>query len=178
MKNDVLKQYVSARRALLQEKAQLEARLEQLNHALGQTLDQAPPAVAVISKSPTRTVRRVKRGISMKAAVLEVTKGHPMTKPEIMAAIQKLGFRSASEKPVRMLDNLLYGKKPRFKNDDGRFSPLARTARKAGTKTVAKAARPPKKRKMSAAAKAALSVAAKARWAKIKAAGGRKLKAV
>ena len=124
MKNDNLKQYVSARKALLQEKVQLEGRLQQLNQALGQALDQAPPAVAVIAKSPTRTVRRVKRGISMKAAVLEVTTGNPMTKP------------------------------------------------------VAKAAKPPKKRKMSAAAKAALSVVAKARWAKIKAAGGKKLKAV
>ena len=178
MKTDILTQYTSARKALLQEKAQLEARLDQLNQALGQTLDQAPPAVAVISESPTRTVRRVKSRISMKAAVLEVTKGNPLTKPEILAAVQKLGYRSASEKPVRMLDNLLYGKKPRFKNDDGRFSPLARTARKAGTKPVAKAAKPPKKRKMSAAAKAALSVAAKARWAKIKAAGGKRLKAV
>jgi len=163
MKNDILKQYVSARSALLQEKAQLEARLQQLNHALGQTPDQVPPAVAVIPKSPTRTVRRVKRGISMKAAVLEVTAGNPMTKPEILAAIQKLGFRSASEKPVRMLDNLLYGKNPRFKNDEGKFSPPVRTARATGTKLVAKAAKSPKKRKMSAAAKAALSVVAKAR---------------
>ena len=124
MKTDILQQYVSAHSALLHEKAQVEARLRQLNHALGQTLDQALPEVAVISKSSTRTVRRVKRGISMKAAVLEVTTGNPMTKP------------------------------------------------------VAKAAKPPKKRKMSAAAKAALSVVAKARWAKIKAAGGKKLKAV
>ena len=123
-KTDSLTPYTSARKALLQEKAQLEGRLQQLNHALGQTLDQALPEVAVISKSSTRTVRRVKRGISMKAAVLEVTKGNPMTKP------------------------------------------------------VAKAAKPPKKRKMSAAAKAALSAAAKPRWAKIKAAGGKRLKAV
>jgi len=177
MKNDILKQYVSARSALLREKAQLEGRLERLNQALGQALDQASPAVAVVPKPPTRTVRRVKRGISMKTAVLEVTKGNPMTKPEIMAAIQKLGFRSASEKPMRMLDNLLYGKNPRFKKDNGKFSPLTRTVRKAGTKLVAKASKPTKKRKMSAAAKAALSLVAKARWAKIKAAGGRKLKA-
>jgi len=139
MKTDILTQYTSARKALLQEQAQLQARLQQINQALDQPLDQAPPAVAVIPKSPPRTVRRVKSRISMKAAVLEVTKGNPLSKPEILAAIRKLGFRSASDKPVRMLDNLLYGKNPRFKKDNGRFRPLAETLRTAGTKPVAKA---------------------------------------
>jgi len=51
-----------------------------------------------------------------------------------MAAIQKLGFRSASKKPLQLLDNLLYGRNPRFKNDNGRFSPMGTATREAGTK--------------------------------------------
>jgi hypothetical protein len=114
----------------------------------------------------------------MKAAVIQVTTGHPMTKPEIMAAIQKLGFLSKSEKPLRMLDNLLYGKNPRFKNDNGRFGPMGTSTRAAGTKPATKVGSPTRKRKVSAAGRTKLSALMKARWAKIKKAGGKRLKAV
>jgi hypothetical protein len=171
MKTDILQQYVSARKALLHEKRQLEGRLQQINHALGQAC-----SAVTVAPTPVAPIRRHTRSlISMKAAVIQVTTGHPMTKPEIMAAIQKLGFRSASEKPARMLDNLLYGKNPKFRNDKGRFSPLSKAAGAARPKP---ATRPSRKRKVSAAGRAKLAALMKARWAKIKKAGGRKLKAV
>jgi hypothetical protein len=129
MKHDILQQFVSAHSALLDEKAQVEARLRQINQAL----EQAPPAVALTPKPVARIPRRRRSPISMRAAVVQVTTGNPMAKPEIMAAIQKLGFRSKSEKPVRMLDNLLYGKNPRFKRENGRFSPMGTATRAAGS---------------------------------------------
>jgi hypothetical protein len=92
-----------------------------------------------------------------------------------MAAIQKLGFRSAPKNPINSLSTLLYGKNPKFRNDNGRFSPMGTATRAAGTKP---ATRPSGKRKVSAAGRARLSALTKARWAKIKKAGGRKLKAV
>ena len=97
----------------------------------------------------------------MRAAVVQVTTGNPMTKPEILAAIQKLGFRSKSEKPVRMLDNLLYGKNPRFKRENGRFSPMGTATRAARPKPAT--VKPSRKHKMSAAGRARLSAAIKAR---------------
>ena len=114
----------------------------------------------------------------MRAAVLQVTTGHPMTKPEIMAAIQKLGFRSASKNPMSSLSPLLYGKNPRFRNENGRFSPMITTTGSAEAKRTPKAVMPAKKRKVSAAGRARLSALTKARWAKIKKAGGKRLKAV
>jgi hypothetical protein len=172
MKNDILQQYVSARQALLDEKAQVEARLRQITRALSE----APSAVTVAPK-PVAPIPRRRRGpISMKAAVIQVTSGHPMTKPEIMAAIQKLGFRSASKNPINSLSTLLYGKNPKFRNDNGRFSPLTRATGAAGAKRAT--VKPSGKRKMSAAGRAKLSALIKARWAKIKKAGGKRLKAV
>jgi hypothetical protein len=174
MKTDILKQYVSARRALLREKARLEARSHQINQALAEA--PAPPTVTPKRAAPT--ARRTRSPISMRAAVIRATAGHPLTKPEILAAIQELGFRSTSKKPARMLDNLLYGRNPRFKNDQGRFSPLGAIAGSSRVKPVTKTAKPSGKHKMTAAGRAKLSALIKARWAKIKKAGGKKLRAL
>jgi len=174
MNTDILQQYVSARNALLDEKAQTESRLQQLNQALTGT-----PVVQAVAPKPVEKVPRQTRSpISMRAAVVQVTTGHPMTKPEILAAIQNLGFRSASKKPRRRLDNLLYGKNPRFKRENGRFSPMGTATGAAEAKRTAKAVMPTVKRRVSAAGRARRSALTKARWAKIKKAGGRKLKAV
>jgi hypothetical protein len=173
MKTNILKQFLSLRKALHQEKAQLEARLQQIGHALAG----APSVLAVPTGPPTRAIRRIRNPISMRAAVIQVTAGHPMTKPEIMAAIQKLGFRSASKKPLTSLSTLLYGKNPRFKNENGKFSPWRTATRAAGRKPVRKAAKPSGKPKISAAGRAKLSALIKARWAKIKKAGGKTLQA-
>ena len=156
MKTDSIQQYVSARNALLDEKTQIEARLQQINQALGE----APSAETVTSKPVARIPRRRRSPISMRAAVVQVTSGHPMNKPEIVEAIQKLGFRSASKNPMSSLSTLLYGRKPRFKNEDGRFSPMSGGAGAAGAKRTAKAVMPTKKRKVSAAGRARLSALA------------------
>jgi len=171
MKPNILDQYLSLRKALHRERAQLEARLEQINRALSDT--SAAPTAS--TKPLTRAVRRIKNSISMKAAVIEATTGHPMTKQEILEAIQKMGFRSASKNPMASLSTLLYGKNPRFKNVNGRFSALSPARGAARTEPAAKAVKPSRKRKMSAAGRARLSALAKARWAKIKKAGGKRL---
>jgi hypothetical protein len=171
MKTDIFQQYVSAHSALLHEKTQVEALLRQINQAL----DHAPSAVTATPKPVAPIPRRRRSPISMRAAVLQVTTGNPMTKPEILAAIQKLGFRSASKNPINSLSTLLYGKNPKFRNDNGRFSPMVTATRAARPRP---ATRPSRKRKVSAAGRAKLSALTKARWAKIKKAGGRKLKAV
>ena len=173
MNTDILKKYLSLRQALQQEKAQLEARLNEINTALAA----APSDVNVEPQRARPVQRRTKNRVSMRAAVIRVTTGRPLTKPEILQAIQKEGFRSASRKPMASLSTLLYGKNPKFKNENGRFSPLGAAAGLSPVKPAPKAAKPVPKRKMSRAGRAHLKALAKARWAKIKKAGGNTLKA-
>jgi hypothetical protein len=125
MKNDHLKLYVTARQKLLKEKATLESRLAQLNRALA--LEPAPEAPA--SKAPARAAgrgkspaKRVKNAMSLKAAVIKVTTGKPLTKKEILAALQKLGYRFNSDMPLNSLNTVLYTGKV-FKNQDGKYGP-------------------------------------------------------
>jgi hypothetical protein len=170
--DNILKQYVSVRKALIDEKARLESRLEEINQVLGET-----PSVPAVPLEAVGRRRRVRGPMSMKAAVIKVTTGHPMTKPEIMAAIRELGYRSSSKKPTRMLDNVLYGRNPRFRNEDGRFSPIITGGRSAEMTQMAEATGRSRRRRMSAAGRARLSLLLRRRWAKVKRTGGRSLKA-
>lgn len=131
MKLDALKQFTILRAQLTQERQRLAARLEEIDRVLGDHAGSAPtlkaPRVQIRNpRAPTRRTRgikRVKNPISLKKAVVKVTTKNPLTKPEILAAIQKLGWTTTSKKPQKMLDVLLYGKKPKFKNQGGKFSP-------------------------------------------------------
>lgn len=128
MKIDKLKQYVALRDSLLDEKAQLEARLEQINKALGKDsiasvspVKPVKPAKRV--KAPVSAKRkRAKNPMSLKEAVRKVTSERPMTKKEILSAIQKLGYRFSAADPMNSLNVVLYTK-GLFRNDNGKFSP-------------------------------------------------------
>ena len=88
--------------------------------------------------------------------MLQLTSKRPMTKQEILSEVEKLGYRFIAKDPVNSLNTVLYGKKPKFKHAGGKFSPMGAQAK----------AKP--KRKMSAAARAKISAAATARWARLK----------
>lgn len=53
----------------------------------------------------------------------KVTTKNPLAKLEILAPVQKLGWKTTSKKPSKLLDTLLYGQNPKFKNWNGKFSP-------------------------------------------------------
>lgn len=64
--------------------------------------------------------------MSLRKAIIQVTTGNPLTKPEILEAVKKLGYKFNTKKPMDSLGTLLYKKKAgrkQFKNDNGRFSP-------------------------------------------------------
>ena len=64
--------------------------------------------------------------MSLREAVLKVTAEKPLTKPEIMEAVKKLGYEFNTKKPMDSLGTLLYKKRDGrnlFKNENGRFSP-------------------------------------------------------
>lgn len=126
-KTDSLKQYVELRKALLTEKTKLEARLAQINEALGsQQQAEAPtskepsPAAAEPTASGARS--RVRNSISLRTAAIQVTKAEPLSKAQILAAVKKLGYKFGVSDPIPSLNTVLYTK-PKFKNVDGKFSP-------------------------------------------------------
>jgi hypothetical protein len=118
-----------------------------------------------------------------------------MTKQEIHDAVVRLGYRFKSKDPFNVLGVVLYGKKPRFRNEGGRFSPegspaswaanngrrgmseegrariaaaqRARWAKQKGPDGARKA-----KRRMSAEGRARIAAAARARWARERAKAG------
>ncbi len=144
MKTNPLQQLTALRRSLVAERDELTARLRELNAALG---DESAPAAgapvaaarrgrkpkalvaavasvaAPAAKAGARRGRRAKNGLSLKEAVIQVTGKSGLTKAEILSAVAKIGYKFTSKNPANSLGTLLYGKNPKFKNKDGKFSP-------------------------------------------------------
>ena len=118
MKVDSVKQFVALRAALTQEKARLESRLAEINRALGN-------GVATASKrSPVQGRPRAENSMSLREAVARVTKNKPLTKPEILKAIQKIGYKFTAKDPMNSLNVVLYTPGNFKNNGDGTFSAL------------------------------------------------------
>ena len=60
--------------------------------------------------------------MSLKEAVLEALGSGKKTKQEILDAVGRSGYKFTTSNPLNSLGVILYGKKPRFKNDNGYFS--------------------------------------------------------
>ena len=124
MKVDAVKQFVALRAALTTEKARLEGRLAQIDRALGQaSVGQQPVPAAKPAPSFRRPPTRANNSVSLKEAVITVTKNKPLTKQEILKAIKKNGYRFTAKDPMNSLNATLYTK-GNFKNANGKFSPL------------------------------------------------------
>ncbi len=132
MKLDSLKKFVSLRESLQKEKASLEERLAQIDAALG-VASSVVAAPARSAKSAPRAkaagkARRVKGGrggneMSLRDAVLKATSEKPLTKEEILKAVDKLGYTFNTKNPLASVNVALYSKK-QFKQVDGKFSPV------------------------------------------------------
>ncbi len=124
MKTDALKQYIHLRDALLKEKAGLEARLAQIHKALGGGAIAVTKAAATnparAAKAPGR--KHAKNKLSLKDAVTQSIEGKELTKPEILEAIKKAGYKFATKDPMNSLNVLLYSGKVFKKVGDGKFS--------------------------------------------------------
>src|SRR5688572_1963027 len=86
MKTDLLQEYISLQAALRQERENLVARLQEIDGALGQ------PSSIGISAPPGARRGHGSNPISLKSAVLQVTANRPMTKNEILEAVERLGY--------------------------------------------------------------------------------------
>jgi hypothetical protein len=131
MRIDLLKKFVSMREALTAEKATLETRLAQINDALAIAAEPgvapAPsrPAAATATVERQRRVvgrRRAENQLSLREAVLQVTRGKAMTRQEILEGVKKLGYKFTAKDPLNSLSTLLYTTKA-IKNYGGKFGP-------------------------------------------------------
>ncbi len=113
---DIIKQFLSSRDSLQQEKAALENRLTQINRALS-TQTNAAPTVAPKRKAAARVVNK----LSLREAIVQATQAKALSKLEILAAVKKLGYRFATKDPMNSLGATLYNPK-KFKNTGGKFT--------------------------------------------------------
>jgi len=171
MKMNNVRKYIDLRDSLAREKAKLEERLAQINEALGHSM--SAPAEASAPVPPLPAARRGGRrsgkgGLSLRDAVLQATAKAALTKQEILNAIHAIGYRFSTKNPLNSLGVILYGKKPRFKNQDGRFSPVGGASAPASSSADSLPVLR-KRPKLSREARERIAAAQRARWAKVKA---------
>ena len=169
MRSNNLQQFVKLRRELTEERATLQSRLQQINEALGEMpLPSLSPIQGATGKpqSARRGRKSVGGGQSLRDHVLAALQGGALTKEEVLAAVQKRGYKFSTKNPLNSLGVILYGKKPRLNRANGKFS-IARGA--AGPSSNESKPGRRGKRTMSPEARARIAAAQRARWAKQKA---------
>ncbi len=114
---DCLKQYLEIHDDLMRERASMEERIRQIDGVLAAGLPGSPKAGALASPR-----KRVKNKMSLRDAVLQVTKKKALSKQEILEQIEEIGYRFTSTSPINSLNAVLYSK-GQFKNQKGKFSP-------------------------------------------------------
>lgn len=110
-----LDKFTKAREALLAEREQLQSRLAQIEQALSLNGSHSPAPAR-----PRRPVQQ-RNAMSLRAAVAQVTRAKALSKPEILAAVQKLGYRFTTSDPLNSLSALIYSKDSPVKNEGGKF---------------------------------------------------------
>jgi hypothetical protein len=165
MKNDIVSKYITLREGLTKEKQQLEERLSRINEALGES-------EGFGGAGASRGRGRPPGGsgtLSLREAVLQATGKRSMTKQEILDEVQRLGYRFSTSNPANSLGTILYGKNPRFKNENGYFS-LASGSGGGGGGQPAQGAKAGafarKRRTLSPEARARIAAAQRERWAR------------
>lgn len=126
MNKNPLKQFAALREAMLNRKVEIENELSALNAALGGPGESRPPVAkpvkAAFAKVPKGPRKRAENALSLLEAVLNVTKEKPLSKPDILIAVGKLGYTFSAKSPLNSLNTLLYTNKG-IKKTDGKFGP-------------------------------------------------------
>jgi hypothetical protein len=165
MRIDTLEQFVTLRRQLTEERSALETRLRQINEALGEI---SPPSLSALagatpfSGGARRGRRAAGGGPSLRELVLDILKGGPKTKEELLATVQQRGYKFSTGNPMNSLGVILYGKNPKLRRVEGRF---ALPAGFSAGGTVPSKAGQAGKRGISAEGRARIAQAQRARWA-------------
>lgn len=120
MKRSSIKQFLKLHHQLESERADIIARLQQVEAALGAS--EAVLPWTATRKTPVTKRKRAKNELSLKEALVQAVKGKSLTKEEILAAVQKLGYQFITKNPLNSMNVVLYGKQPKFKRQNGKFS--------------------------------------------------------
>lgn len=203
MKIDNLEQYINVREALIQEKAELEARLSRIQEALGEVAETATTSTqnrqrqqpaAASHGGPRRGRPPVGGGQSLREVVASVLQNStPLTKQEVLERVVRTGYKFTTKNPLNSLGVILYGKGNGFTRENGRFSLQGGSRAKGSNGTGsysssngtsasgttqspgAKTSQGGSGRKMSDEARARIAAAARARWKKAKSEGKSRL---
>lgn len=165
---DLLQEYHALRAALSKERVAIENRLKEINRALGGSDGTSAAAAPSLRKAgrPAGRVARAENQMPLREAVLKVLTATPVSRQELLAAVQKLGYRFASKNPLNSLQTFLYGSgKKLIKRVGGKFAAASApsSATSAETKKMAKPVKA--KRKISPEARKRMAEAARKRWA-------------
>ena len=80
---------------------------------------------------------RADNQMSLKEAIIKVTTDHPLTKEQVLEEVQRIGYKFSTDKPANSVNQALYGDKPGFKNEGGKFSPILDERPSAGPPALA-----------------------------------------
>ena len=119
MPKDSLKDFATLRHSLETERERISARLQSINAVLG---DVPSPIVKTSKLAKAKKDTRAKNELSLKKAIIKVTMDKALAKDEIFEAVKNLGYKFTTKKPLNSINVVLYGKKPKFKNQDGKFT--------------------------------------------------------
>lgn len=132
MRSITIKKFMAMREALVKEKAALEARLAEINEALGVASEASETTTAPAKRAGRpaakkkaargRSGPRAKNKVSLKAAVLKALGKKALTRPDIVSAVQASGYVFSTKNPLNSVSAMLYSDKQTFKNKGGKFS--------------------------------------------------------
>ncbi len=117
-----LNEYLRLREAILSRKVEIEAELQELAAALAAT---APPPETYVAASPVplEKPQPVRNAMSLGDAVFSVSKEAPISKEEILTALDRLGYRFAEKvTPFDEISAVLQLDR-RFEEANGRYGP-------------------------------------------------------
>lgn len=119
------KEYLSLKKELIKERAGLVERIQQINTVLN-AHEFYYARTANIKFRPRQKVQTPRNSMTLKDAVIMITRKKPMTKVEILMELDEVGYEFATPKPMNSLNTTLYSGGV-FKNENGRFSPTEST---------------------------------------------------
>src|SRR5690242_21674294 len=108
MKIDPLQQYAKLKQQLLQERAQLQARLNEITQVLGDETAPGPsasPAPAAPEPTSPRRGRRPAAGntMSLKDAVLRALAHGPVARKDLVKAVEGVGYKFTTRNPLNSI---------------------------------------------------------------------------
>ena len=120
---DLIKQAQAVRQRLQSRKTELERELSEINRALNGHASAAVPRVRPDRQPVRQPVKLVKNQFSLRDMVLRATAKRPLTKPEILDAVQRAGYKFTTNDPANSLNALLYSKDGPCRRQGEKWSP-------------------------------------------------------